>query len=103
MNNPDTMTGDAAIVSCVEQVTECIHIGPHLLSIVLEDQVIISDLRSWPDAVLLLFGLLYILNVNYPKGMVSTFDFIQKVFLKLDEGQMAPKLLNLRNELYTKK
>ena len=72
----------------------------HHVSIVLEDQVVMSH-RSWPDSLVILFGLIYALHLSYPEKLGGFFDFIQVVLLNLDDGrkQLKPKLLALRNEL----
>uniref|UniRef100_A0A3P8TPC2 Sterile alpha motif domain-containing protein 3-like n=1 Tax=Amphiprion percula TaxID=161767 RepID=A0A3P8TPC2_AMPPE len=71
----------------------------HHVSIILEDQVVMSH-KSWPDSLVILFGLIYALNLSYPEKLSGFFEFIQVVLLKLDDGrkQLKPKLQALRNE-----
>uniref|UniRef100_A0A673A2K9 Uncharacterized protein n=1 Tax=Sphaeramia orbicularis TaxID=375764 RepID=A0A673A2K9_9TELE len=68
--------------------------------IVLEDQVVMSH-RSWTDALVILFGLVYALHFSYPEKLSGFFEFIQVILLDLDDGrkQLKPKLQALRNEL----
>lgn len=72
----------------------------HHVSIILEDQVVMS-LRSWADSLVVLFGLIYALNLSYPTKLSGFFEFIQVVLLDLDDGRkrLKPKLQALRNEL----
>ncbi|KAL0985093.1 hypothetical protein UPYG_G00152820 [Umbra pygmaea] len=84
---------------CSDMVSGGVPIRPANVSIVLEDKIVMTNALSWSDAVVALFGLLYSLHLNYPKALASTFEFIQKVFLNLDDEKLKPKLLALKNEL----
>lgn len=68
--------------------------------IVLEDMVVMAH-RSWTDALVLLFALVYALHLQYPEKLNGFFEFIQVILLDLDDGrrQLRPKLLALKNEL----
>ena len=70
------------------------------MSVILEDQVVMT-LRSWTDALVVLFSLIYALNLSYPAKLRHFFEFIQVVLLTLDDGrkQLKPKLQALKNEL----
>lgn len=99
--NPGILDG-VSILSVVGQHNEVvggIPIRPAHVSVVLEDEIVMTNSRSWPDALVVVFGLLYSLHLNYPKALGSTFEFMQKVFLNLDDGKLKPKLLALKNEL----
>lgn len=73
---------------------------PSIVSIVLEDMVVISH-RSWTDALVVLFALVYALHLKYPEKLSGFFEFIQVILLDLDDGrkQLKPKLQALKNEL----
>ncbi|CAL9694944.1 unnamed protein product [Knipowitschia caucasica] len=83
------VTGDAATPWSAQQV-----------AIVLEDQIV-STHRCWVDALVILFGLIYALHLEYPQKVKGFFDFLQMILLNLDEGrmQLSPKLQTLKNEL----
>lgn len=91
-----------ALVAVVdeEDVASGIPFLPLHVSVILEDQVVMS-LRSWTDALVFLFGLIYALHLSYPEKLSGFFEFIQVVLLSLDDGrkQLKPKLQALRNEL----
>lgn len=57
--------------------------------------------KNWADALVLLFGLIYALHLEYPAKLNGFFEFIQIILLNLDDGrrQIKPKLLSLKNEL----
>ncbi|KAJ8353487.1 hypothetical protein SKAU_G00210540 [Synaphobranchus kaupii] len=81
-----------------DNITDPIHYHPVNVSVVVEDEVVTSH-SQLPDAFLVLFGLIYALHLNYPKGLTSTFEFVQKVLLGLEDGKLSPRLQTLKNEL----
>lgn len=70
-------------------------------AIILEGRVVVDGLPDLPKAVCLLFGLIYALNLDYPKAMQNTFEFIQRVFVSLGGKSLKPKLQTLKNLLLT--
>lgn len=68
-------------------------------AIILEGTIVVGDVPNLPHAVCLLFALIYALNLDYPKTMRNTFDFIQRVFLSLGGKNLKPKLQTLKNQL----
>lgn len=72
---------------------------PREVKVFLQDQVVLQGTECWPDALLYLYGLLYVLQAEYPKGMTYTFEFIQKVLLNVDGQKLKPKTLSLKNKL----
>ena len=48
------------------------------IAILLEGKLAMKDIPTHAEAFCLLFGLIYALNLAYPKGMKKTFDFIQE-------------------------
>ncbi|KAJ0063146.1 hypothetical protein NL108_012623, partial [Boleophthalmus pectinirostris] len=61
---------------------------PGNLSIVIEGNVVFSQLSTVPEAFLLLFGLIYVFNIEYPKNLVNTFTFIQNILVCLDDNSV---------------
>lgn len=49
--------------------------------IISEGQVVMDKMQDLPQAIFLLFGLIYALDLNYPKSLANTFDFIQRVLM----------------------
>uniref|UniRef100_A0A673LBP7 Uncharacterized protein n=1 Tax=Sinocyclocheilus rhinocerous TaxID=307959 RepID=A0A673LBP7_9TELE len=85
----------------VNRGTACpVHLNPASTAIVVEDDVVMSDIPRFADAFVLLFGLIYALHLDYPKKLSLTFSFIQKVLMGLDDGKpLKPCLLSLKNDL----
>lgn len=48
----------------------------------------------------LLFGLMYALNLDYPKDLKYTFEFLQKVVMELEGTTMSKKCQALQNKLH---
>lgn len=76
-----------------------LHRSPASLKIILEGQVVIDNIQDLPKAMFILFGLTYALHLNYPKTMMLTFQFIQKVLLTLGQDELKPRLQTLKNQL----
>ncbi|XP_049428835.1 uncharacterized protein LOC125886568 isoform X3 [Epinephelus fuscoguttatus] len=101
---PDIGDTPIAIVTMVrERSASPVHFSPVSTAIVVEDEFIIRDIATFADAYVLLFGLVYVLHLDYPKKLLGTFTFIQKVVMGLDDGApLKPALLALKNDLLTK-
>uniref|UniRef100_A0A3P9LXJ5 PB1 domain-containing protein n=1 Tax=Oryzias latipes TaxID=8090 RepID=A0A3P9LXJ5_ORYLA len=73
---------------------------PVKIMVVLEGNTII-DVPTLADGFVILFALIYALHLAYPKTLVNTFDFIQKVLMGLEDEKLKPKVLSLKNDLLT--
>ena len=67
---------------------------------VLEGVEVLSNLESVNQAIVVLYGLIYALNLNYPASLKCFFEFIQKVVMGLDAEKMSPKILALKIKLF---
>lgn len=76
-----------------------LYLDPVSTAIIVEGDIVLDNLLNLPQAICVLFGLFYALNLNYPKGMRNTFNFIQKVMLGLGQNKLPPKLQSLKNLL----
>ncbi|KAJ8341951.1 hypothetical protein SKAU_G00342420 [Synaphobranchus kaupii] len=97
--------GTVALVSVVdededERLAAGVTVRLLYVSIILEDQVVMS-VRSWPDALVVLYGLIYALHLSYPKTLKCFFEFIQLLLINLEDGskQLPPKPQSLKNAL----
>ncbi|KAJ8365114.1 hypothetical protein SKAU_G00139450 [Synaphobranchus kaupii] len=100
LDDPEAHLADTpvALLTVVrDNITDPIHYHPVNVSVVAEDEVVTSH-SQLPDASFL-FGLIYALHLNYPRGLTSTFKFVQKVLLGLEDGKLSPRLQTLKNEL----
>ncbi|KAG2461581.1 RSMB protein, partial [Polypterus senegalus] len=72
------------------------------VAVVLEEQIVLHDLKDVPNAFVLLMGLLYALNINYPKELRNTFEVIQKILMNIGGDTCSAKVHGLRNRLLQK-
>lgn len=83
-----------------ENTTDPVQFSPARIAVVVEDDIIMTDLPGLADAFVMSFGLMYALHLDYPKKLTHTFTFIQSVLMGLDDGKpLKPCLLNLKNYL----
>lgn len=76
--------------------------APKDIGIVLEGQEVVNNLPSVANAVAILLGLIYVLNMEYPKTLKQTFEYIQKVFMELDPKSMTTNVKKLYDQLYNR-
>ncbi|XP_032417683.1 uncharacterized protein LOC116719306 [Xiphophorus hellerii] len=74
---------------------------PEDIGIVIEGVEVLQDLTSVASACALLLGLIYSLNLAYPKALRFTFEVFQKIFMQLEQHKMSPKVQNLFGRLQT--
>ncbi|CAL9690294.1 unnamed protein product [Knipowitschia caucasica] len=67
-------------------------------TVVLEEQIVIDEVSDLPTAVALLFGLVYALNMAYPKELKYTFETIQKLFMCLDT-KCSARVQSFKNKM----
>ncbi|XP_039613879.1 uncharacterized protein LOC120532032 [Polypterus senegalus] len=60
--------------------------APMNVAVVIEGQVVIEELVDFTTAFVILVGLLYALNIQYPKELKYTFETVQKVFLNIGDS-----------------
>ncbi|KAM9451464.1 uncharacterized protein Hap1MRO34_021776 isoform 1-T1 [Clarias gariepinus] len=71
---------------------------PAAAKIVIEGTDVLEDLNV-PRACALLMGLIYALNLSYPKEVKNTLEVFQKVFLELDGLKASPRVMSLKCKL----
>ncbi len=69
------------------------------VAVILEDKIVIRQLKSVPNAFAILIGLLYSLNIDYPKVMKYSFEVIQKVVMDVGSATCSSKVLALKNKI----
>jgi len=67
------------------------------MAVILEGEIVIVDFPEIPNAFFTLFGLLYILNINYPKELRYTFEVMR--FMMIDGESCSAKVNGLKNKL----
>ncbi|KAL7868757.1 hypothetical protein SRHO_G00101410 [Serrasalmus rhombeus] len=109
--DPSNLLKTAETTESEEQVAKGVNIGILLIqeeedvrdfSVVLEEQIVLNGIRDFPHAVAMLVGLLFALNIDYPKELRYTFEVIQKVLLNIGGEQCSARVHGLRNRLLCK-
>ena len=77
-----------------------LHSSPSSIGIVIEGKLVMDNLHDLPEAMCLLFGLIYALHLSYPKSLRYTFDFIQRILLSLGQKDLQPETQSLANQLF---
>lgn len=65
---------------------------PAELCVVIEGEKVLSGCGNRTKACLLLMGLIYVLNLEYPKTLKNTFEVFHKCFLELDGVKLLKKV-----------
>ena len=86
-------------VGVLRVITEDTPPSMNSIAIILEGNIVMDEISTISQAFCLLFGLIYALHLDYPKGMKNTFEFIQKILLNLGQQKLSPKLQTLKNAL----
>ncbi|KAK5918319.1 hypothetical protein CgunFtcFv8_003093 [Champsocephalus gunnari] len=68
--------------------------------IVLDGVTVIQDLETVAFASAMLLGLIYSLNLSYPKKLSCTFEVLQKIIMELDGGVLSYKAQSLKTKLH---
>ncbi|XP_054861515.1 uncharacterized protein LOC118470750 [Amphiprion ocellaris] len=76
-----------------------VHVHTHSPAIVLEGNIVMDNTDNFPQAVCLVFGLIYALHLDYLKRMANTLNFMLAVMLGLGNKTLSPKLITLKNIL----
>ncbi|XP_062864816.1 sterile alpha motif domain-containing protein 3-like [Trichomycterus rosablanca] len=71
---------------------------PASATIVIEGTEVLRGL-DLPRACALLMGLIYALNLSYPRQLRHTFEVFQKLLLELDGLKASPKVMSLKQKL----
>ena len=73
---------------------------PEDIGIIIEGVEVLGDLGDVATGCAVLLGLIYSLNLSYPKDLRYTFEFIQRVLMQLDSHKLSNKVQVLKNKLH---
>lgn len=68
-------------------------------AVVLEEDIVLHNILNFSTAMAYLFGLLYALNIDYPKQMRYTFEAIQTIFFSLGGSRCSQRIRSLKTKL----
>ena len=69
------------------------------VAVVVEEKIILHDLRDVPTGFAMLMGTIYCLNLEYPRNMKYSFEFLQRVIMNIKPDQCSARINGLRNRL----
>ncbi|XP_030577210.1 uncharacterized protein LOC115774197 [Archocentrus centrarchus] len=69
------------------------------VAVVVEEKIILHDIRDVPTGFTMLLGTIYCLNLEYPQNMRYSFEFLQKVIMNIKPDQCSARVHGLRNKL----
>lgn len=87
------------ILLVVEDVKEALPVSYNDVAIVIEERIVMHHLGDVPNAFVNLMGLLYMLNLNYPKDLKYTFEAIQRLFMGIGSEMCTPRIHSLKKKL----
>ncbi|KAI4901189.1 hypothetical protein NFI96_030486 [Prochilodus magdalenae] len=87
------------ILAVVEDVKEPLPAIYSDVVLVMEEHAILRKLGDVPNAFMNLMGLLYALNMNYPKDLRYTFEVIRRLFMGIGIESCTARVHTLKNKL----
>lgn len=73
---------------------------PADVGIAIKGVEVLHNLGDIACACALLMGVIYALNLSYPKELKAFFEVLQKLFFQMDAGKLSAKVQLLKNKLY---
>ncbi|CAM4578920.1 unnamed protein product [Leuciscus chuanchicus] len=70
------------------------------IGVVIEGIKVLSNLACVILAFIMLFGLIYALDLSFPDNLKYTFEFIQKIIMNLDGHRLIAKIQQLKIKLF---
>ena len=73
---------------------------PEDVGVVIEGVNVLNNIGSVILGFIMLFGLIYALDLSYPDKFKYTFEFIQKIIMNLDAHKLNTKIEQLKITLF---
>ena len=70
------------------------------VGIIIEGVEVLHDLGNVANALAILFGLMYSLDLSYPTNLRYTFEVLQKLVMELEGNSLSTKAQVLKNKLF---
>uniref|UniRef100_A0A3Q0RL57 Uncharacterized protein n=1 Tax=Amphilophus citrinellus TaxID=61819 RepID=A0A3Q0RL57_AMPCI len=62
------------------------------VAVIVEEMIILPDIRDVPTVSAMLLGTVYCLNLEYPQNMRYSFEFLQKVIMNIKPDQCSARV-----------
>ncbi|XP_048826440.1 uncharacterized protein LOC125704624 [Brienomyrus brachyistius] len=69
------------------------------VAVVVEETIVVNNLKDVPCSFARLMGTIYCVNLEYPQAMKFSFEFLQRVAMKIQPDQASARVHGLRNKL----
>ncbi|XP_071341699.1 uncharacterized protein [Trachinotus anak] len=70
------------------------------VGVVLKGVEFLQNLQCVTLRCVMIFGLIYALNLSYPKDLTCTFKVFQKILMELDTTKLSPKVQALKTKMF---
>ena len=87
------------ILLVVEDLKKPLLVSYNDVAIVIEERIVMRHLGDVPNAFVNVMGLLYMLNLDYPKDLKYNFDVNQRLFMGIGSEMCTPRVHSLKNKL----
>lgn len=77
------------------------HVEPQDVGVVIEGIKVLSNVGSVIMGFVILFGLIYALDLAFPENLKYTFEFFQKIIMNLDGHKLSAKIQQLKIQLFS--
>lgn len=77
------------------------HEEPEDVVIVIEGIKVLGDVGSVITGFIMLFGLIYALDLAFPENLKYTFEFFQKIIMNMDGHKLNAKIQQLKIKLFS--
>lgn len=74
---------------------------PEDVGIVIEGLKVLNNVGSVILGFIMLFGLIYALDLSFPENLKYTFEFFQKIIMNLDGHKLNTKIQQLKIKLFS--
>ncbi|KAK7175567.1 hypothetical protein R3I93_002478 [Phoxinus phoxinus] len=68
-------------------------------AVVVEETVVFHNFNDVPSSFAMHLGIIYCVNLEYPRAMKYSFEFLQRVVMKIKPDQASARVRGIRNKL----
>ncbi|XP_059190914.1 uncharacterized protein LOC131973083 [Centropristis striata] len=69
------------------------------VAVVVEESIVLHNIKDVPSSFAMLMGIIYCVNLEYPEAMKYSFEFLQRVVMKIKPDQASARVHGLRNRI----
>lgn len=69
------------------------------VAVVVEETIVLHNIKDVAHSFAMLMGVIYCVNLEYPDAMKYSFEFLQRVVMKIKPDQASARVHGLRNRI----